>query len=323
MRRKRIGVVGAGNMGQALIKGLRTSGLSAEKIRAVESNPYAARLVRTRYGVRSARLQELPSWADIMILAVKPQDLQPVVTEIGRRLSRLRKQPLSGGGSRVKGKGVERSTDGGQTSPFTLHLSPFTQTGVFQQPASVPSRRCLIVSIAAGVPLAALERSLQGAPIVRVMPNLGAKVGQGISALAYGRAVTPSDKRIARGIFGCVGEVLELPERLFHLVTAISGSGPAYFFLIFQALRDAGVRGGLSRAAATRLAVQTALGSAQVAGQTHDDLDVLVAQVASKRGTTEAALQVLRERGLTTILGDAIAAAAKRSAELAELFRRL
>lgn len=266
-RNKRIGFVGAGNMGQALIKGLRGAGQPAEKIRVVEPNPSAARLVRMRYGVRAAQLAELVAWADILVLAVKPQDLRAVVTELSGLLRRRR-------------------------------------------------RRSVVVSIAAGIRLSAIERLLPGSPVVRVMPNLGAKVGQAVSALAYGRATRPADQAIANAIFGCVGETVKLPERLFDVVTAVSGSGPAYFFLIFQALRDAGMRGGLPRAAATRLAVQTALGSAELARQAQEDLDALVAQVASKRGTTQAALEVFRARGLAEILQAGVAAAAARSAEL-------
>jgi len=123
-------------------------------------------------------------------------------------------------------------------------------------------------------------------------------------------------RAIARRIFECVGTVVELPQRLFDVVTAISGSGPAYFFLIFRALRDAGVNEGLPKAVAERLAVQTALGAACLADGLAGDLDTLMAQVASKGGTTEAALKVLAGRHLAEILQGGVAAATKRSKEL-------
>jgi len=261
-------------MGQALIKGLRESGVPAGRIRVVEADPNAARLARMRYGVRRARLRDVARWADALILAVKPQDLAAVLAELAGLL-------------------------GGRRS------------------------RCLVISIAAGIRIASIERALPGAAVVRVMPNLGAKVGQAVSVLARGRRVGPAERAVARAVFACVGDALELPERLFDIVTAVSGSGPAYFFLIFQALRDAGMRGGLPRSAATRLAVQTALGSAALVRQAQEDLDALVAQVASKRGTTEAALLVFRERDLAGILQAGVAAAATRSAELSALLKRL
>ena len=148
------------------------------------------------------------------------------------------------------------------------------------------------------------------------MPNLPAKVGCGITALAAGRLAGAPHRALAKAIFTSVGEVVEVPERMFDVVTAISGSGPAYFFLIFKALRDAGVRAGLPASAAQQLAVRTALGSARLVEETHADLAALITQVASKRGTTEAALKVFERRGLAAIIGAGVAAAAKRSREL-------
>ena len=177
-------------------------------------------------------------------------------------------------------------------------------------------RHALLISIAAGVKIATIERLVGRMPVVRVMPNLAATVGCAISAVAAGRWARHADRRIACAIFRCVGEAVELPERLFDVVTAISGSGPAYFFLIFKALRDAGMQRGLPKAIAQQLAVSTAIGSAQLAKGSHDEFETLIAQVASKKGTTEAALKVFHQCRLSHILQAGVAAATKRSKEL-------
>ena len=174
----------------------------------------------------------------------------------------------------------------------------------------------LVISIAAGVKIAAIERLLGRIAVVRVMPNLAAKVGCAMSAVAAGRWAAAGHRASARQIFESVGRVVELPERLFDAVTAISGSGPAYFFLIFRALRDAGARQGLPKPLAQQLAVQTALGAACVVDRLGEDLDRLMTQVASKGGTTEAALKVFERRKLAAILQAGVAAASQRSKEL-------
>ncbi|MBI4354642.1 MAG: pyrroline-5-carboxylate reductase [Candidatus Omnitrophica bacterium] len=181
------------------------------------------------------------------------------------------------------------------------------------------SRRVLVMSIAAGVRLASLERRLgRGVSVIRVMPNLPATVGCGMSALARGRAAAASDMAVAKAIFRCVGDVVELPERLFDVVTAISGSGPAYVFLILQALCDAGRRGGLPKSVAQQLAMRTAKGSAELALQSGETLEVLIARVASKKGTTEAALKVFARRGLARIIREGVSAAVRRSRQLSK-----
>lgn len=262
----KIGVIGAGNMGQALIKGLRDAGVPSRRILAVEAKA-AARQALRRYQVKLVTLERAASTCNVLILAVKPQDLGPVLQTLRQQLQ------------------LRRS-------------------------------RVLVISIAAGVTLASLERRLGRVAVVRVMPNLAAKVGCAMSAVAAGRWATAGHRAAARQMFGCVGRVVELPERLFDAVTAISGSGPAYFFLIFRSLRDAGVRQGLPKSVAEELAVQTAVGAACVADGLGEDLDRLITQVASKGGTTEAALKVFERRKLSAILQAGVASAATRSKEL-------
>jgi pyrroline-5-carboxylate reductase len=166
------------------------------------------------------------------------------------------------------------------------------------------------------VKIAAIERLLGRIAVVRVMPNLAAKVGCAMSAVAAGRWATAGHRAAARQIFESVGRVVELPERLFDAVTAISGSGPAYFFLIFRSLRDAGVRQGLPKPLAQQLAVQTAAGAACIVDGLGEDLDRLMTQVASKGGTTEAALKVLGKRRVVAHFTEALRAAARRSRQL-------
>ena len=151
-----------------------------------------------------------------------------------------------------------------------------------------------------------------------------------MSALAAGRYAQSKHTASASAIFSGVGKVVDVPERLFDAVTALSGSGPAYFFLVFRALREAGVRQGLSRDVAEQLVVQTALGSAQLTRhllykktpEVHGPaLDELIRQVASKGGTTEAALKVFAKRRLSAILEAGVAAAARRSRELSSTLK--
>ena len=267
LRGMSIGVIGAGNMGRALINGLVTNSFPPSHLVIVESDRQRGQAVRRRYHVGVASLPEVARRCDVLILAVKPQDLRGVLLELRKAL-------------RARGK------------------------------------RMLVVSIAAGVQTISIERILGRVPVVRVMPNLPATVGCGMAALAKGRFAASADLRVAKAIFRSVGEVVELPERDFDAVTALSGSGPAYFFLIFQALRDAGIHCGLPKGVARRLAIQTAKGSAALASQTDEELEKLIARVASKKGTTEAALTVFRRDGLTRILQRGVRAAVKRSREL-------
>ena len=267
LRRTTVGLIGAGNMGQALLRGLRRAGVAPHRLMVVESNPAAARRVRLDVRVQVTDVQALARRCDVIIVAVKPHDMQLVLDALALACRTQRRKPL-------------------------------------------------VLSIAAGVTLAALQRRAKQLPVIRLMPNLPAKIGCGITAVAAGRWATGSHRALAKAIFSSVGDVVELPERCFDAVTAISGSGPAYFFLIFKALRDAGGRAGLPAPAAQRLAVRTALGSARLVEETGADLAALIQQVASKRGTTEAALKVFQRRRLASIIGEGVAAASRRSRAL-------
>ena len=267
LKGKRIAVIGGGNMGQAILRGLLAGRFPATQLVVVEARASTAASLSARLGIHVSTLEHAAARCQILLIAVKPQDVVPLLVALRRQLPAGR-------------------------------------------------ARTLIISIAAGLTTRALERRLGGLPVVRVMPNLPAKVGQAVSAITAGRRARREHLTLAAAIFRSVGEVIELPERFFDAVTAISGSGPAYLFVILQALRDAGVRRGLPKAVAERLAVQTAFGSLQLIRDLGEELDALITQVASKRGTTEAALRVFKARGLARIIDAGVAAATRRSKEL-------
>ncbi|MEW5739158.1 MAG: pyrroline-5-carboxylate reductase [Myxococcota bacterium] len=181
--------------------------------------------------------------------------------------------------------------------------------------------RKLILSVAAGVPIAALERRLgAGARIVRAMPNTPCLVGLGATALSGGEHATGDDLKLAQAIFDSVGITTVVDESLLDAVTGLSGSGPAYIFLIIEALSDAGVKVGLSRHVALKLAAQTVLGSAKLLLETGQHPGHLKDQVTSPGGTAIAGLHTLEAGGLRTTLIDAVEAATRRAKELGDAF---
>ena len=199
--------------------------------------------------------------------------------------------------------------------------------------AESDSAEQVFVTVAAGVTTAYYEAKLPaGSPVIRVMPNAPVVVGGGVSALARGRFATPEHLKEVSAIFDSVGGVLTVPESQLDAVTAVSGSGPAYFFLMVEALVDAGVAAGLSRPVATDLVVQTMAGSAAMLLERLDyqqpagdaamgtAMDTTPAQlratVTSPGGTTAAGLRELESGGLRAAVADAVAAAKKRSEQL-------
>jgi pyrroline-5-carboxylate reductase len=175
----------------------------------------------------------------------------------------------------------------------------------------------LILSIAAGIPLTTLEAA---APahfrLIRAMPNTPALVGKGAAAYCLGTRATPADAATAQALLGSVGLALELPERLMNAVTGLSGSGPAYGYVVIEALADGGVQAGLPRAEALRLAAQTLLGAATMVLDSNQHPAVLKDQVTSPGGTTIAGLAELERLGLRAALIAAVGAATRRADEL-------
>ena len=174
----------------------------------------------------------------------------------------------------------------------------------------------LVLSVAAGIKTSAIEAYFPGVPVVRSMPNLAATVGQGATAICPGKHATKEHVALAREVFAAVGSVEEVPEKLMDAVTGLSGTGPMYVFHLVEAMADAGVKVGLSRDVASRLALQTLIGSAHLARDSHLHAAALKDQVTSPGGTAIAALHVLRREGFQAIVMDAVEAATKRAAEL-------
>jgi pyrroline-5-carboxylate reductase len=174
----------------------------------------------------------------------------------------------------------------------------------------------LVLSIAAGVSIATVEAAVPGRPVVRAMPNTAALVGRSASAIAGGALASEEDLALAERVLGAVGTVARVPEEHLDAVTGLSGSGPAYVFLLAEAMVEAGVLVGLPRANADALVRQTLLGAATLLAEGDDTPEALRAAVTSPGGTTAAAIKVLETHGFRAALLDAVDAAARRSREL-------
>lgn len=264
--RRRLGIIGCGNMGEALLKGLlRASVIDRRRVRVAELDAARGRRIRRTYRIEVGRgAAAVAAGSDVVLLAVKPQQLADVAAEIA---------PAIG-----------------------------VRTG--------------IISILAGVPTRRLEALFGRRSVVRVMPNLPCLVGAGMSVLAPGRYCAARDRDAARLIFGTVGEVVELRERWVDCVTAVSGSGPAYVAYVLAALRDAGCGLGLPAAVASRLVAQTVRGTMALLDDGAMTPEAVIERVASKGGTTEAALAVLAARGGTALWREAVGAAFRRAQAL-------
>jgi pyrroline-5-carboxylate reductase len=176
-----------------------------------------------------------------------------------------------------------------------------------------------VLSIAAGVTLSRLQDALGGdTPVVRAMPNTPALVGAGAAAIAPGATATDDDLAWAESILSAVGTVVRLPEHLLDAVTGLSGSGPAYVFLMAEALIEAGVLVGLPRDVSAALATQTLLGASRLLTETGDQPEALRAMVTSPGGTTAAGLRALESAGVRAAFLDAVTAATQRSKELGQ-----
>jgi len=264
-----LGFVGGGNMARSLIGGLIARGLPATQI--IVSDPIDAQRdsLTLQLGVRAtADNLAVARTADVIVLAVKPQELHTVATAMA---------------------------------------------------AAVRERKPLVISVAAGIRASDLQRWLGGIPVVRSMPNRPALNGCGVTGLFATSDVSPSGRELAETILGAVGPALWVNEESqMDAVTAVSGSGPAYFFLLIEMLEAAGVQLGLKPDVARRLAIETAYGAGQMAHVAVESPALLREQVTSKGGTTEAALKSLEAANIRGAFTAAVTAAARRSAELAE-----
>ncbi|MGC0365469.1 pyrroline-5-carboxylate reductase [Rhodococcus sp. 27YEA15] len=264
----RIAIIGGGKIGEALISGLLQAGHALKDLVVAEQyKPRADELV-AEYSIRISTIADAAEGADVIVVAVKPGDVEPALTE----------------------------------------LTKVDLDGDLEQ---------LIVSLAAGIPTSFYETRLPaGFPVVRVMPNTPMLVGEGISVLAPGRHVKQSHLDLVRGILSSVGKVVTVPESQIDAVTAVSGSGPAYFFLVAEAMIEAGVELGLTRAVSTELVTQTLVGSGAMLDRTGESAADLRAAVTSPGGTTAAAVRRLEAGGVRTAFYEALDAAKSRSAAM-------
>lgn len=267
LRTAHIGFLGAGNMAGALISGLlRSKTVEPAQIRA--SDPRGERLaeLRKEHGIGTcASNEELVAWANVVVLAVKPQTVSSALDEC----------------------------------------------------KSAFGKAHLVVSIAAGVPIRALEARLpEGVRVIRAMPNTPAIVQAGATAVSPSASATPDDVDVARALFDAVGRTVTLDEGHLDAVTGLSGSGPAYVMLFIEALADGGVRMGLPRDVALTLATQVVYGSAKLLLDSGEHPAKIREMVTSPAGTTIAGLSALEARAVRGAVMEAVEKASLRSAEL-------
>ena len=197
---------------------------------------------------------------------------------------------------------------------LVLAVKPHQVAGVLHELRTGFTANHLLISIAAGVPLAKLEAGLApAARLIRVMPNTPALVGASATAFALGQAATAEDGALAQKLFSSVGLAISVPESLLDAVTGLSGSGPAYAFLMIEALSDGGVAAGLPREVATQLAAQTLFGAAKMVLETGQHPGALKDMVTSPGGTTIEGLHQLEKGAVRAALMNAVRAAAEKS----------
>lgn len=207
----------------------------------------------------------------------------------------------------------------GASQVVILAVKPPIVAPVLEEIAPVITAAHTLISIAAGITLSFMEQHLPpGVPVVRVMPNTPCLVGAGASAFALGRYARSEDAALAREIFAAVGIAVEVPEDQLDIVTGLSGSGPAYVYLLIEALSDGAVRLGLPRHVAVQLAAQTVYGAAKMVLSTGEHPAALKDAVTTPGGTTAAGLFALEEAGVRAAFARAVERATRRAAELSK-----
>lgn len=262
---QRIAVLGAGNMGAALIGGMLKGGVAAPgQVVATVRSEERARTVSEKYGILTlaGENRRAVENADVVILSVKPGTLPKVLAEVRE----------------------------------ALH------------------DRQVLVSLAAAVPIALIEQVAgKHLPIFRAMPNIPVVVEEGATAIACNPRCSAEHRQMVRSIFEAVGVAVFVDEELMHAVTALSGSGPAYVYMVIEAMIAGGLKMGLSREIATRLAEQTVLGAAKLVRETELHPAVLRDQVITPGGVTISAIHELERHGLRAMLISAIETATRHS----------
>ncbi len=269
MKNNKIGFIGGGNMARSLMGGLLAGGIPADHVWVSDPDAQTRQRLEGDFGIHTTTdNQQLVDSCDVVVLAVKPQILKPVASELAT-------------GNRA---------------------------------------HQLFLTIAAGIPTESLHRWLgQGTAIVRAMPNTPALLQSGATGLFASAEVSETQRQTAESIMRSTGLVQWVDEEcMMDAVTAVSGSGPAYFFYVMEAMEQAGQKLGLSEETARLLTIQTALGAAKLALESDADPATLRQRVTSPGGTTEKALQTLKDRGLETMFEEALTAARDRARELAK-----
>ncbi len=264
---EKITIVGLGNMGGALVRGLEKSPLKdALAIDVFDVDPKRTEAVSMGERVKGLRsLMEVQIENNIIIFCVKPQDLPNIAEVLGGRLQ----------------------------------------------------KSCLVVSILAGKKTSTIAKELRfEGPIVRAMPNIAAIIGFAATAMCSNEVCTNEQKQHAEAIFKAVGEAYWTKEVLMDAVTGLSGSGPAYIYMVIEALSDGGLKMGMPRDLALKLATQTVLGAAALVKHSGLHPAILKDQVTTPAGTTISALHELEERGLRSMFVNAVEKATLRSIEL-------
>jgi pyrroline-5-carboxylate reductase len=215
------------------------------------------------------------------------------------------------------GAGTDSAGAAAESDVLVLTVKPQNLRDLLAEIAPKVSSSKMVISFVAGVPTGVIEELLGEVPVVRVMSNTPVQVDEAMSAIAPGRFAEPRHLEVAERILGRVGKVVRLPEEHLDAVTALSGSGPAYFFLLAEAMIDAGILLGLSRDVATELIIQTMVGSAKMLRDTGRHPVELREAVTSPGGTTIAAIRVLEQERVRAAFLNAIEAAQRRAVELA------
>ena len=262
-----VGVIGVGNMGAALVRGIINQGtMKAKSVTVCDLDQDLVDRISDDLGVIDGKeASQVAASADLVILAAKPQNIPSLIREIS-------------------------------------YLIDADQT---------------VMSIAAGVTTQSIEDGLGGQPsVIRVMPNLPAMVGQGISVICGGSHATESDFERVRAVVSAVGVCLKAPEEMMDPITALSGTGPAYVFYTMEGMIQSGTEMGMSLEMAERLVLHTVFGAAKLAMESDLDPTALREAVTSRGGTTDTAISHLEEHGYTRLVVEAILAAMGRSEEL-------
>ncbi len=260
----RLAILGGGKIGEALLSGLLRGPMAVDQVVISEHHSERASYLAETYSVRALSVEDAVGDSDVLLIAVKPQDITALLAEVAPHAA-------------------------GQ----------------------------VVVSVAAGVTTQRIESLLPpGTPVVRTMPNTPALVDQAMTAISPGSHASEEHLAAAEAILASVGRVIRVPESQLDAVTALSGSGPAYFFFLVEAMIDAGILLGLPRTVAAELIVQTALGSATMLRATGEHPVQLREAVTSPGGTTIMAIRELERHGVRAALLAAIEAARDRSVEL-------